>query len=592
MTSVEWSHGNYYRDEREPAYAIISYTWGRWEIRGEAALQSPALHVDGITWKVPPVRDVLFSVADFQNVLATVAAEARTNWVWVDIACIDQTIGSEQKRQEIGRQAKIFENASQAFIWLVEERKYVETGEEEDLPREARLDYLLREIEFVSRLAFEPHRNWFLDQLTMPASGTDDEQQAVGETESHTEDDSWMVNAARSISYLTSIPWFTSLWCLQEAFLKPSAIFLDRQGNAVTKEVEVVGDADQPYMLSDVLASCKQLHQLFAAVRNPLSRRKDERDLTVLKGGLVSVIERSGLEALADRDRLTLYSCARLRHAQDETDRVKGIMQVWGFQLGDSAPGDPDGRTGTLAELENELGVALLRDYPIESQIQVHLSTVAGRQSWRISDRSSTPAHTLSLTISGHIAGTVDRQTSQLGLRRANDILYAHFGGRVCSFEVLRQAWAYVAEHDYVGVKKAPQHHSSPVRISLDQNVVLNSVTLQASHSLQNVPENRQLELACSISNKIRDLGRDLNVLLLGIVSQQSSYSEGQRCKGIGIIVMNAPDDTVGQWQKRLGICIWDVYSVDGPEAAEYRSALDLLAGNSVEWQLGECIFG
>ena len=42
--------------------------------------------------------------------------------------------------------------------------------------------------------------------------------------------------AAACISSLTDLPWFTSLWNLQEAFLKPVAMLIDRVPTAEIDE--------------------------------------------------------------------------------------------------------------------------------------------------------------------------------------------------------------------------------------------------------------------------------------------------------------------------------------------------------------------
>lgn len=39
-------------------------------------------------------------------------------FVWLNIACIDQTPGSLAKAREIGQQAEIFRGAAGTFVWL------------------------------------------------------------------------------------------------------------------------------------------------------------------------------------------------------------------------------------------------------------------------------------------------------------------------------------------------------------------------------------------------------------------------------------------------------------------------------------------
>ncbi|KAK8064483.1 hypothetical protein PG994_007121 [Apiospora phragmitis] len=114
--SYRWAKGNSYGGFKEPKHAVLSYTWGRWELRCDHQPPCPSLPVKGITWKIPSICPKLFSVDTFKNALMRVAKEAYLDFVWVDIACIDQNLGSEEKAREIGRQAKIFRGAHQAFV--------------------------------------------------------------------------------------------------------------------------------------------------------------------------------------------------------------------------------------------------------------------------------------------------------------------------------------------------------------------------------------------------------------------------------------------------------------------------------------------
>ena len=43
---------------------------------------------------------------------------SEVEFVWIDVACIDQRDGAREKELEIRRQAVIFERAYQVFAWL------------------------------------------------------------------------------------------------------------------------------------------------------------------------------------------------------------------------------------------------------------------------------------------------------------------------------------------------------------------------------------------------------------------------------------------------------------------------------------------
>jgi hypothetical protein len=572
MTSLKWQPGNVYGTVKEPRYAIISYTWGRWRLPEEDSSSQPMIQLSGITWKVPSVDPDLFQADEFQNIIQKIAREASCRFVWVDVACIDQNLRSPENAREVGRQAKIFRTAHQAFIWLVAENKSLSEGSAEDM---------LRILERSSRLADSAHRRWFFD-YALPNS---DESINLPEEKQPLSDDTdydWAGNAAHALANLTDFPWFSSLWTLQEGFLRRSAKFLSRGGNYTTS------DSGHPFSLDDLLAYCQQFHQLFSTSKISPTTQGDSAEVLVLKRGLLRIIERAGLEALAQRDRMTLYSSSQARVTSDPADRIYGIMQVWDFALGKAAPAADAGRTWTLDELELELGKSLLREFPVESQLHVHLSTVAGRQSWRVSQQSATPHHTLYFSESGHLEGTLDRQSAQLGLRLANGTIYAHFTGKSCTFESLRQAWTFFADYDHHGRQRT--NRTCPVRLSLDSTSVLNQTVLQCPYSLQNVPESRQLELAEAISTLFLSLHRSLSVLLLGTVTQQQ-YEPGITT-AIGLLVMTAPDNVIGGWQKRLGICLWHVPDSDPEAVSEYRDAVCIMSTMSPKWDGTECIVG
>ena len=60
--------------------------------------------------------------------------------------------------------------------------------------------------------------------------------------------------AAASIATLTAIPWFTSLWTLQEGFLQPTSRFINCNRDYA------LSDKGMPFSLQDLLAYCRQFH--------------------------------------------------------------------------------------------------------------------------------------------------------------------------------------------------------------------------------------------------------------------------------------------------------------------------------------------
>ena len=129
MTSYEWTPGNVYGTHVEPGYNAISYTWGRYDLeymlkkRGKKRFRSiKPIAIEGIPWAevVPRIHPDHFSATEFQHIInqtQNLSASSDVEFVWLDVACIDQRDGP-QKAMEIGRQASIFKGASTVFVWL------------------------------------------------------------------------------------------------------------------------------------------------------------------------------------------------------------------------------------------------------------------------------------------------------------------------------------------------------------------------------------------------------------------------------------------------------------------------------------------
>jgi hypothetical protein len=99
----------------DPPYNIISYTWGRFQVPEDTSV-SP-LQVNGIDWNIPAIDSKQpFSVEVFRNLLLRVVG--CNEFVWVDVACIDQRKDRKEDKEEIGNQVGIFYRAQFGYIWL------------------------------------------------------------------------------------------------------------------------------------------------------------------------------------------------------------------------------------------------------------------------------------------------------------------------------------------------------------------------------------------------------------------------------------------------------------------------------------------
>lgn len=132
MTSLEWKPGDKYGSHVEPRYNAISYSWGRYDLDIPGAKKmkryrnTKAIQIKGVNWPVPRICPEQFSVNQFQRLICQACesadgAEGNCDFLWLDIACIDQNNGP-QKYAEIGRQAGIFHGAQRVFVWLTKLR--------------------------------------------------------------------------------------------------------------------------------------------------------------------------------------------------------------------------------------------------------------------------------------------------------------------------------------------------------------------------------------------------------------------------------------------------------------------------------------
>ncbi|RDW58304.1 hypothetical protein BP5796_12234 [Coleophoma crateriformis] len=293
----------------EPSYNILSYTWGRFELRGDSSASS--LQVRGIKWRVPSIdANKAFSVDEFRDLLQQIAGE--DGFVWVDVACIDQRNDSEEKKVEIGRQVGIFYRAQSAYIWLHQLSK-------EDLQKG-------------------------IDAISYA-------KEARNAT----------ANDTRCIETMCQDPWFSSLWTLQEAYLRKSAILLSKTGGPVFTSPGTYAT------LQWVLEACG----------HPWAHAT---------GYIKNVVHTAGLDRISARNPVVLLAAARYRQTSRPLDRVQGIMQVFGLNIGSDIP-EP-----RLSQLEVELSKEINKKSPALAQAFINVDPVAADQAWRLQVGAITPA--------------------------------------------------------------------------------------------------------------------------------------------------------------------------------------------------------
>lgn len=372
LTSFEWQPGNIYGGVKEPPYNAISYTWGRWRLKDGVKPEIDPLPIKNVPWEkfLPRIDPSHFTMQQFLAALhAAVSTPTEDNYppvefIWLDVACIDQRAGEPSSDAEIGRQGLIFRGAQAVFIWLTtmtSSENYQVFGE---------IDW------------------WF----TPPAEHTSETIKPITDI---------------LVTFLDVLkdPWFSSLWTLQEAFLRPDSVVLTQSGETVT------------YYLYGEANSLTLRHLLvwgvnsdgFCTQRAALNRGEG------IFASLKRLIEERGLVALRASNNMAILGAAMYRKATILTDRVYGIQQVFDLRLGKTSIDAHKNPSPSLSELEDQLGEALLAKEPMLSQSHVFMRPVPFQNRWRINSCSSVPISLYNFTssqlrrrdeASGHLSST------------------------------------------------------------------------------------------------------------------------------------------------------------------------------------------
>ncbi|GIZ44563.1 hypothetical protein CKM354_000775800 [Cercospora kikuchii] len=190
----------------QPVYSVISHTWGRWRLKDE-----PNLDIPGVPWSVP--QNSRFAVEDLPNVLVEKSAQfLPATYIWFDLFCIPQDRSALAKDQ-IAKQAAIFGGAYRAIAWL----NYVDDWNGLVLALHYMVSYWLdHEADSRERLGRRILRPRLRKQHEFNAQ--------LWSAFSYNEDCSFREADGQH-------GWFTSLWTLQELYLRPDMLLADRDWN-------------------------------------------------------------------------------------------------------------------------------------------------------------------------------------------------------------------------------------------------------------------------------------------------------------------------------------------------------------------------
>lgn len=197
-----------------PRYLTISHTWGRWRCETE-----PPVAINGVLWPVP--LNSRFDVRELPNILRDKACFT-TPYVWIDLFCIPQDPADSEllriKDSEISRQGEIFSNAGGAVIWFNDVADW--SGLETAVLWFAAT--FLKQSKSRSKggtSALDPWVQRLEDEAKKRATGFFEEYEYKD----------W-----KSLNSATPAGWFSSLWTLQEACLRPDLLLVDRNWRLFT----------------------------------------------------------------------------------------------------------------------------------------------------------------------------------------------------------------------------------------------------------------------------------------------------------------------------------------------------------------------
>ncbi|KAF2122734.1 hypothetical protein BDV96DRAFT_639303 [Lophiotrema nucula] len=511
MTSYEWQTGNRYGRYSNPRYNAISYTWGRFALDAEEQPAVRGLKINGITWKLPRINpETHFTVEEFERVIRAAVKHHMTHgrwaarhrdlkFIWLDIACIDQTF-PRWATLEIGRQAAIFGRANRVHVWLSHQK-------------EENLQVYLGDIVRAGKEAYATMDDLY--RLSKP-----DVRDFEGD---------WVHKTTSSLQSLLMDPYFSSLWTLQEGYLSPAAIIISQTAVPVVN----LEQHNMPITLYDLAHALRRIHSKCVILFDIQSSKQDAF------WQLTELIVRSGIGLYIIAQPMVLYGISRYRLTTYPEDRIYGVQQVFQFQLGKSNPRADPNRHFSLEELEDELGIELLKTWPSLSQLFVHTVTPALGRGWHMTDESVVP----SFGHSGRQSPSGFARACKLSTVEHGNITWGTIKGLSCTFRDMRHAWK-----ELYGYKD--NYQTSAVtfchRIALDAEL---------RKQLDGVP------MACPPAGKIQhDIaeaiavlkdGSALRVLLLDAIEPSPNWANYY-----GIIVRHQQDDSTEYWH-RLGVCQW-----------------------------------
>ncbi|KAK6353898.1 hypothetical protein TWF730_008320 [Orbilia blumenaviensis] len=311
-----------------PSYCVISHTWGRW--RTEAKVE-----IEGVGWLVPTnskfnVEELPQAFAEHKDIFAP------SKHLWFDLFCIPQDDNDPLKRREISIQGFIFGQARLAFSWL-------------NSPEICGFKGLREVVHYLARSSIHdnlpPKHRGFPDlNIDAPAHPTHQVTLTINECNLPTtgaphysvtgladsSETSKNIRDLRDLRKRDLTGWFTSLWTLQEWYLRPDMILIDKDWNPFT----LLEDQSSPVVsLDTILALVYYGSDRPAFAPSYQAGRLEKRLSHSLNIGLLEleiIISITRTDLISSSDPIAILTLAERRKCTNSKRRAEAIMSVLG----------------------------------------------------------------------------------------------------------------------------------------------------------------------------------------------------------------------------------------------------------------------
>jgi hypothetical protein len=551
MTSYPWQEGNVYGGAVKPLYNAISYTWGRWRlVEDSPGLDHvKAIAIEGTEWDIPRIHPDHFTSEQFCRAVEAATRSpfrfqdlpsdmlAPVEFLWLDVACIDQRATEPRSAAEVGRQAMIFDGARHVFVWLSS--------------RDAESFQLL----IASTAVFEG-TGGSIDEPEWDDSDNDENKIEIAAAPANAP--IWT-----QLQNILEDPWWSSLWTLQEAYMRADAYLLSDDGQLVTFPRSM--KPYYPWRLSELLVTYENLAKV-------CEKAITDDSTSSWHEGMRDMFKQKGLRALSTRNPIATYEAATKRQTSYEVDRVYGIQQIFDCRIGNTkAEAASKAAQFSLDDLEEQLGLELLDHLPVSSQFHVFTKPVTLALQWRIQQYSLVPGESATYTC------YMDEVSPNMEYK--------------CRFTVRSKK---VGEGSIIEVAGLTMHLERMVHATKQLNserpigstVTLLKVFLDTSPSI--VSPVTAHYTGCDDEGTIQWLlssygPEAVSVVCLGIAF--GFYS----CRIYGVVVVEQHPG----WQ-RLGLCFWEIFDDPSRQTISSVPQLDVLLLRSVgcSWKPFRGLYG